>query len=110
MIKTVFEIPMRIGRATPLLGVIYRRMCKGPPDPRPTATRGMPIRGDLRRSTRLPDLRRLILLSVLCALASLAVTASASAATVLLEPDPDHDPEPSAAPPRRTRRRSPSAA
>ena len=88
MIKTVFEIPMRIGRATSLLGVIYRRMCKGPPGPAPTAARAMPIRRDLRRSTRLPDLRRLILLSFLCVLASLAVTASASAATFFSNPTP----------------------
>jgi subtilisin-like proprotein convertase family protein len=39
------------------------------------------IRRYLRRNTRLTDLRRLILLSILCVLASLAVTASPSAAT-----------------------------
>jgi subtilisin-like proprotein convertase family protein len=87
MIKTVFEKAMRIGRAPFLLGVIYRRMYKGHPGPAPTATRGMPIRGDLRRSllrrsTCMPDLRRLILLSVVSALAALLlVAAPASAAT-----------------------------
>ena len=59
-----------------------------PPGPGPTATRAMPIGGDLRRSTRLPDLRRLILLSVISVLASLAVTASASAATFFSNPTP----------------------
>ncbi len=88
MIKTVFEKAMRIGRATLLPGVIYRRMCKGHPGPAPTATRDIPIGGDLRRSTRMPDLRRLILLSVVSVLASLAVTASASAATFFSNPTP----------------------
>jgi hypothetical protein len=38
------------------------------------------------RMTRLPIVRRLILLSVLCLLASLAVTASTSAATLFTNP------------------------
>lgn len=88
MIKTVFEKAMRIGKATPLLGVIYRRMCKGPPGPAPTAIRGMPIRRDPRRSMHILDLRRLIMLSVLGVLASLSVTASASAATFFSNPTP----------------------
>jgi subtilisin-like proprotein convertase family protein len=89
MIKTVIEKGMRIGRATLFLpGVISRRMHRGHPGPVPTASRGMPIRRDLRRSIRLPDTRRLILLSVLSVLASLAVTASASAATSFTNPTP----------------------
>src|SRR5688572_13080128 len=91
MFKTVFEKAMRIGRATLfLLGVIYRWMCKGQPEPAPIATHGMPTRGDLRRrSTRMmPDLRGLILLSVISVLASLAVTTSASAATSFTNPTP----------------------
>jgi len=89
MIKTVFQKAMRIGRATPLLGVICRRIGKGRHGLAPTATRGMPIRGDFRRSTRMmPDLRRMILLSVISVLASLAVTASASAATFFSNPTP----------------------
>jgi subtilisin-like proprotein convertase family protein len=93
MIKTVFEKGIRIGRAALLLGMIRRRVRKGHPGPAPTATRGsprgMPIGGDLRRSTRMmPGLRRLILLSVLSVLASLAVTASASAGTLFTNSTP----------------------
>lgn len=68
--------------------IFYKWLYKGHPGPAPTVTCGMPIRGDLRRSTRLPDLRRLILLSVLSVLASLAVTASASAADFFSNPTP----------------------
>ena len=115
MFKTVIEKAMRIGRAALFLpGVIRHRVSRGHPGPAPTATRDIPIGGDLRRidlrrSTRMmPDLRRLVLLSVLCVLASLAVTASASAATLFTNPTPINIPN--GAPRRRTRRGSPSAA
>jgi subtilisin-like proprotein convertase family protein len=88
---------MRIGRAALFLpGVIRRRMYEGTPGAAPTATRAMPIRRDLRRSTRSPGLRGLILLCVLSVLASLAVTASASAATLFTNPTPIKPPASSA--------------
>jgi subtilisin-like proprotein convertase family protein len=53
--------------------------------PAPTATRGMPIRHADQtkppRSTRLPDLRRLILLSVVSAVAALLLVAAPASAT-----------------------------
>jgi len=87
MIKTVFEKAMRSGR-TLLSGAIHRRMRKGPPGPASMAARDMPIRGGPRRSTRTAGLRRLILLSVLSVLASLAVTTSASAISFFSNPTP----------------------
>ena len=78
MIDTVFEKARRIGgmarygRSVPTL----------------TATRGMAVGGDPRRGRGSNVVRRLILLSVLCVLASLAVTASASAATLFTNPAP----------------------
>jgi subtilisin-like proprotein convertase family protein len=87
MFKNVIEKAMRIGRAALFLpGVIYRRMRNGHPETAPSAARSMLIEGDSRRNTRRPDLRTLILLFVLCVLASLAVTASASAATLFTNP------------------------
>jgi hypothetical protein len=77
MIETVFGQVRRIGRATRY----------GRPVPAPTATRGMPVGGDPRRSSRLPIVRRLVLLVVLCILASLSVTASTSAATLFTNPN-----------------------
>ena len=52
MIKTVIEKAMRIGRTMPLLGVIYRRMYKGHPEPASTTTRGMPIGGEISGGAR----------------------------------------------------------
>jgi len=127
MIKTVIEKAMRVGSGTPLPGAIYRQMRDGRPAPAPTATRGMPIRGDLRRrdlrrrdlrrrdlrrSTRMmPDLRGVILLCVVSVLASLAVTASALAATSFFS-NPIKIPGGRAARAQRvpSRQRSPSAA
>jgi subtilisin-like proprotein convertase family protein len=63
-----------------LLGVICSRMYKGRPGPAPTTTLGMPIRGELRSRTRIPDLRRLILLSVVSALAALLLVAAPASA------------------------------
>ncbi len=88
MIKTLFDKGTWIGRTTLLPGVIRRQMCKGHPGPAPTAARGMPIGRDHRRSARIPHLRRLILLSVISVLASLAVTAPASAASFFSNPTP----------------------
>ena len=78
MIDTVFEKARRIG------GVArYGRSV-----PTLTATRGMAVGGAPRRSRGSNVVRRLILLSVLGVLASLAVTASASAATLFTNSAP----------------------
>jgi subtilisin-like proprotein convertase family protein len=72
MIETVFAKTRRRVRSA-----LYGR-----PVSAPIATRGMPVGGGPRRGRRLSIVRRLILLSVLCVLATLAVTASTSAATL----------------------------
>jgi subtilisin-like proprotein convertase family protein len=90
MIQTVIEKAMRIGRATLFLpAVIYPRMYEGHPGAAPTATRGMPIGGDLRRSTRtMPDLRGLIVLSVVSAVAALLLVAAPASADSFSNPTP----------------------
>lgn len=91
MDKTVIENVIRIGRAALFLpGVIRRRMYEGHPGDAPTATtRGVPIRGDLRRSARtMPVLRSLILLSVVSAVAALLLVAAPASAESFSNPTP----------------------
>jgi subtilisin-like proprotein convertase family protein len=89
MIETVIEKGMRTGRTAPLMEVIRRRMYEGHPAPAPTAPRAMPIGGDRRRSARkMPDLRALILLSVVSVVAALLLVAAPASADSFSNPTP----------------------
>ena len=80
--RTILEKDGRIGRAASFfLGVIQHPIRKGHPEPAPTE-----FNGDSRSNSRGPAPRRLVLLLVVSALASLAVTASASAGTLFTNP------------------------
>lgn len=66
--------------------IFYKWMCKGHPGPAATATRDVPIGRDPRRSTRMPDPRGLILLSVVSTVAALLLVAAPASAETFTNP------------------------